>query len=118
MSSQTGYDVNNSIPDQIGFGAGVVIFDSETDGYPPAPAMRFQVVPGVTESCYIHIDGFHMKTDPLDPATWDKTIVRWDVPVDIVFRNPTNPSMGYIAKVTAWSNDGSAGLNWTPLVRY
>jgi len=118
MSSQTGYDVTHSIPDQPGFDPGVVIFDSEADGYPPAPAMRFQVVPGVTESCFIHIDGFHEKPDPNTPSSWEKTLVRWDIPVDIVFRNPSNPSMGYISKVTAWSADGSAGLNWTPLVRY
>lgn len=119
-SSQTGYDFNNLITQQWDTDDDTgVIFDSTDDKtYPAAPAMRFQVGPGYTTSCWIHIDGFHVKGDPTDTLTWEKSIVVPNIPLDIVFRNPTNPSMGYITKVYAWSEDGATPLLWTPLVRY
>lgn len=119
-SAQTGYDFNDLITPQWDTNDSTgIIFNSTGDKtYPAAPAMRFQVAPGYTTSCWIHIDGFHSKGHPTDTTMWEKSVVLPNIPLDIVFRNPTNPSMGYITKVYAWSEDGSTPLLWTPLVRY
>lgn len=128
-SSQTGYDYinngffgpafdSNNYSDIISI-RDSIIFDSAYDkSYPPAPAMRFQVAPGYATSCFIHIEGFHNKATASDTTTWEKSVVTPGVPLDIVFRNPTNPSMGYISKVYVWSEDGGTPILWTPLVRF
>jgi hypothetical protein len=119
MSSQTyflsgGFNVPAHTNDQ----AGTLLFDSTAGDYPPAVAMRFQIATGLTEDCYVHIEGFHNKNDSTDPAYWDKAIVAPNQPLEILFRNPSRLTEGYITKVYGWSAEGGGCLNWTPIARF
>lgn len=123
MSAQTGY-LGLIISDNVtNFGPadpGTIIFDSTAGDYPPAVGMRFQLQPGTTESCYIHIDGFHSKNgfDEEDSNHWDKSIVGASAPLDIIFRNPSRLTEGLITNVRAWSDTGAGVICWTPIAKF
>lgn len=94
---------------------GLVIFDATANDHPPACGIRFQLTPGTSETCYVHIEELHDQPSATQ-STWQKAIVAENIPLDIVFRHAARQD-GKIYKVYAWSASGTGSLCWTPIVQ-
>lgn len=94
---------------------GLLIFDATTNEHAPACGIRFQLNPGSTETCYIHIEGLHDQPSATQ-STWQKAVVADGIPLDVVVRHASRQD-GKIYKVYAWSASGTGSLCWTPIVQ-
>ena len=118
MASQTYYLYDGMTMPQLGVDPGEVLFDSSSGLYPPAVAMRFQLGEGNTEACYVHVEGFHNKNGSVDEADWEKALVGYMQPLELLYRNPSRLTEGLITKVYGWSSGGGGTLCWTPIAKF